>query len=133
MTTFELAAAEKKGGSAGKLRTGRFDALRGHEGMALIAVVFLLIVIGALGIAISNVMQDLGSEVGLQLTANCADYSAAAGARYRSQYIADSTFTAVSVQTNTMTSASTLPSNCSSFITSGTGTWPDLNIQSQVP
>jgi Tfp pilus assembly protein PilX len=115
------------------LKTRLFDALRRHEGMALIAVIFLLLVIGALGIAISNVMQDLGSEVGLQLTANCDDYSAAAGARYRSQYIADSTFTSVSVQTNTMTSASTLPSNCSSFITFGSGVWPDLNVHSQVP
>lgn len=103
--------------------------------MALIAVIFLLIVIGALGIAISDVMQDLGSEVGLQLTANCDDYSAAAGARYRAQQIADSTFTSVSIQTNTMTSASTLPSNCSSFITRGsvTSIWPNIDIQSQVP
>ncbi len=133
MTTFESAAARKKGRTVGMLKTGGFDALRRNEGMALIAVIFLLIVIGALGIAISNVMQDLGSEVGLQLTANCADYSAAAGARYRSQQIADSTFTSVSIQRNTMTSASTLPSNCSSFITFGSGVWPNINMHSQVP
>ncbi len=115
------------------MRLGRLGVVLRQNGMALIAVIFLLLVIGALGVAISNVMQDLGSEVGSQLTANCADYSAAAGARYRSQYVADSTFTSVSVQTNTMTSASTLPSNCSSFITFGSGVWPDLNVHSQVP
>ena len=121
------------------MKTIQFDVLRRDGGMALIAVIFLLIVIGALGFAISTVMQNQGSEVGLQLTANCADYSAMAGARYRAQYVYDSGVVNVlpASQTNTMASVSgTLPSNCASFTTYGTYvtgmTWPNVIIHSQV-
>jgi hypothetical protein len=73
---------------------GGFSLLKMKEdGVALIAVIFLLIVIGALGIAMSNVMQNQASQVGLTLTINCADYAAVGGARFGSEQIVDGGWT----------------------------------------
>jgi Tfp pilus assembly protein PilX len=92
--------------------------LRGRDGVALIAVIFLLIVIGALGIAISNVMQNQASQTGLTLNNNCSDYAAYGGARFGSQQITDGSTTVAYPLSPSTTPLYTMP-NAASF--SGNG------------